>query len=160
MGIKWNNNWHVRNCHSYVVTATKIRFQFQFPRPPDAPFGGEWLLNCEFKFGCRRISNIANHVKCNYFWDDDGVENVTLWLGKTFKFLLKTHCWRRGCWYHVPHSSSMLDLQVLKFCISFDQITFRWSWNYEKSLIQFLVLCLFGVLLLLLLFLFFEGDCI
>ena len=42
-----NKNWNVRNSYSYVATATKIRFHFQFPRYPDAAFGGYigWLLN-------------------------------------------------------------------------------------------------------------------
>ena len=70
----WNNNWNVRNNHSYVATATKIWFHFQFPRPHDAAFGGGRLLNLKFTFGCRIISIIANHVKCNCFWVDDGID--------------------------------------------------------------------------------------
>ena len=54
-----------KNSHSYVATATKIRFYFQFPRPPDAECRGWWSLNWKSKFGCIMISNIANHVKCN-----------------------------------------------------------------------------------------------
>ena len=67
--IKMNKNWKVKNSYGYVVTATKIRFQFQFTRSPDAVFGGHiiWLLNWKFKCGWGRISNIANYVKCNCF---------------------------------------------------------------------------------------------
>ena len=71
---------------SYVATATNIRFHFQFPRPPGAAFGGGWLLNRKFKFGCRIICNIANYVECNYFLDDDGIDNVTLRLWKFSEF--------------------------------------------------------------------------
>ena len=50
---RWNKNWNVRNSYSYVATATKIRFHFQFARWPDAAFGGliGWLFNwkCRFK---------------------------------------------------------------------------------------------------------------
>ena len=35
------------------------------------------------------ISNIANYLKYNYFWDCDGINNVTLWLWKFSDF-----CWR------------------------------------------------------------------
>ena len=80
--------WNIRNSPSYAATATKIRLHFQFPRPLTwrRIFGDGWLLNWKFKFGCRRISNIANHVKCNYFWDDDGIDNVTLRLWKISNF--------------------------------------------------------------------------
>ena len=47
------------------------------------------------------ISDIANYFKYNYFWDCDGIDNVTL---------LKTHCRRRGWWYHVPHSSLVISV--------------------------------------------------
>ena len=56
------------------------------------------------------ISSIANYLKYNYFWDCDGIDNVTLRLWK-FWFLLNTHCRRRGWWYHVPHSSSALHME-------------------------------------------------
>ena len=83
---RWNNNWNARNSHSYVPTATKIRFHFQFPRLPGAAFGGGWLLDLKYKFGWRIISNMANHVKCNYFSHDDGIDNVTLRLLKLSDF--------------------------------------------------------------------------
>ena len=65
-----------------------IRFHFQFPRSPDAAFGGliGWLFNLECKFSCRMISNIANHLNYNYFWDGDGIDNVTLRLWKFSDF--------------------------------------------------------------------------
>ena len=74
---------HVRNSYSDVATATKIRFHFQFPRSPDAPFAGRiiiiiigWLFNWKLcKFSCRIISNIANYLKYNYFWDGDGIDH-------------------------------------------------------------------------------------
>ena len=81
---RWNKKWNVRNSHSYV--AIKIRFHFQFPRPLDAEFVSRWLLNLKFRFGCRIISIIANHAKCNYFLDDDGIDNVTLRLWKFSDF--------------------------------------------------------------------------
>ena len=62
---RWNNNLNVRNSHSYFAMATKIRFHFHFPRPPDFAFSGGWLLNLKFKFGCRMISNLAKIIKCN-----------------------------------------------------------------------------------------------
>ena len=55
------------------------------------------------------ISNIANYLKCNYFWDCDGILNVTLCLWK-FSDFCSRHCRRRGWWYHVPHSSFALYL--------------------------------------------------
>ena len=65
-----------------------IRFHFQFPRSPDAAFGGliGWLFNWKCKFSCRIISNITNHLKYNYFWDGDGIDNVTLRLWKFSDF--------------------------------------------------------------------------
>ena len=85
---RWNRNWNVRNSYSYVATATKIRFHFQFLRSPDAAFGGliGWLFNWKCKFTCRIISNIANYLKCNYFWDGEGIDNVTLRLWKFSDF--------------------------------------------------------------------------
>ena len=38
---RWNKNWNVGNSYGYVATATKIRFHFRFPRPPDTAFGGD-----------------------------------------------------------------------------------------------------------------------
>ena len=35
---------------------------------------------------------------------------IFLWWLKILRFLLKTHCRRRGWWYHVPHSSYVLCL--------------------------------------------------
>ena len=35
---------------------------------------------------CRMISKIANYIKYNYFWDGDGIENVTLRLWKLSYF--------------------------------------------------------------------------
>ena len=77
---RWNKNWNVRNSCSYVATTTKIRFHFQFPRSPDATFGGLiwWLFNWKCKCSCRMISNIANYLKYSYFWDGDGIHYVTL----------------------------------------------------------------------------------
>ena len=70
-------------CYRYVATANKIRFHFQFPRSPDAEFGGliGWLFNWKCKLSCRIISKIANYLKYNNFGDGDGIENVTsrLW---------------------------------------------------------------------------------
>ena len=65
-----------------------IRFHFQFSRSPDAAFGGliGWLFNWKCKFSYRIISNIANHLKYNYFWDGDGIDNVTLQLWKFSDF--------------------------------------------------------------------------
>ena len=67
-----------KNCYSYQ--ATKIRFHCQFLRSPDAAFGGLiwWLFNWKCKFSRILISNMANHLKHNYFWDGDGIDNVTL----------------------------------------------------------------------------------
>ena len=103
---RWNKNWNVRNSYSYVATANKIRFHFQFPRSPDTEFGGliGWLFNWKCKFSCRIRSKIANYLKYNYFWDGDGIENVTSRLWK-FSYFCSRHCRRRGWWYHVPHSS-------------------------------------------------------
>ena len=74
--------------HSYVATAIKIRFHFQFLRLPDAAFGGliGWLFNWKCKFSCRIMSNIANYLKYNYFWDGEGIDNVTLRLWKFSDF--------------------------------------------------------------------------
>ena len=85
---RWNKNWNIRNSYSYVATATKIRFHFQFPRSPDATFGGliGWLFNWKCKFSCRIISNIANNLKCNYLLDGVGIDNVTLRLWKFSDF--------------------------------------------------------------------------
>ena len=89
---RWNKNWNVRNSYSYVATGTKIRFHFQFPRSPDAVFGGliGWLFNWKCKFSCRIISNIATNLKYNYqaqnVLDGDGIDNVTLRLWKYSDF--------------------------------------------------------------------------
>ena len=79
-----NKNLNVRNCYRYVATATKVRFHFQFPKSPDAAFGGliGRLCNWKCNFSRRIISNIANYLKYNYFWDGDGIDNVTLRLWK------------------------------------------------------------------------------
>ena len=93
MGLsRWNNNWNVRNSYSYVATANKIRFHFQFPRSPDAEFGGliGWLFNWKSKFSGRIISKIANYLQYNYFWDGDGIENVTSRLWK-FSYFCSRH---------------------------------------------------------------------
>ena len=89
---RWNKNWNVRNSCSYVATASKIPFHFQFPRSHDAAFGGliGWLLNWKCKFSCRINSDIANYLKYNYFWDGDGIGNVTLRLWK-FSDLCSRH---------------------------------------------------------------------
>ena len=73
-----------KNSYSYVATATTIRFNSQFPRSPDAAFGGliGWLFNRKCKFSCRIMSNIANCRKHNYFSDVDGIDIVTLRLWK------------------------------------------------------------------------------
>ena len=85
---RWNKNWNARNSYSYVAISTQIGFQFQFPRSPDAEFGG--LIGCLFswdcKFSCRIISNIANYFKYNYFWDGDGIDDVILRLWKFSDF--------------------------------------------------------------------------
>ena len=89
---RWNKNWNVRNSYSYVATANKIRFHFQFPRSPDAEYGGliGWLFIWKCKFSCRIISKIANYLKYNYFSDDDGIENVTSRLWK-FSYFCSRH---------------------------------------------------------------------
>ena len=89
---RWNKNWNVRNSYSYVATAKKILFHFQFPRSPDAEFGGliGWLFNWKCKFSCRIISKIANYLKYNYVWDGDGIENVTSRLWK-FSYFCSRH---------------------------------------------------------------------
>ena len=78
--IKMKQKLICKKNYSYVATATMIQFHFQFPRSPDAPFGGliRWLFNWKCKFSCRIKSNIANHLKYNDFWDGDGIDNVTL----------------------------------------------------------------------------------
>ena len=72
----------------YVAAVTKVQFHFQFLRSPDAAFGGliGWLFKWKCKFSCRIISNIANYLKYNYFWDGDGIDNVTLRLWKFAEF--------------------------------------------------------------------------
>ena len=114
---RWNKNWNVRNSYSYAATANKIRFHFQFPRSPDAEFGGliGWLFNWKCKFSCRIISKIANYLKYNYFWDGDGIENVTSWLWKFSYFCSRHTCRRRGWWYHIPHSSYTRVSEVIMF---------------------------------------------
>ena len=83
---RWNRNWNIK--YSYSYQATKIRFHFQFLRSPDAAFGGLtwWLFNWKCKFSRRLISNITNYLKYNYFWDGDGIDNVTLRLWKFSDF--------------------------------------------------------------------------
>ena len=88
--IKMKQNLNVRNSYSYVATATMIWFHFQFPRSPDAALLVVllfvWLFNWKCKFSCRIISNIANYLKYNYFWDVDAIDNVTLRLWKFSDF--------------------------------------------------------------------------
>ena len=92
-----NKNLNVRDSYSYVAMATKIRFNFQFPRSPDAAFGGHigWLINWKFNFGCRIIKNIANYVKYNHF-----VMMMASMISscdfENFRVLIKTHCWHQG----------------------------------------------------------------
>ena len=86
--MKIKQNWDIRNNYSYAATATKIQFHFQFPRSDDAVFGGHigWFMNWKFKFCGRIISDIPNHVRKKYFWDDDGIDNVPLRLWKLSDF--------------------------------------------------------------------------
>ena len=67
-----------------MATATKVRFHFQFPKSPDAAFGGliGRLCNWECHFSRRIISNIANYLKYNVFLYGDGIDNLTLRLWK------------------------------------------------------------------------------
>ena len=75
------------------------------------------------------ISNIANYLKYNHFWDGYGIDNATLLLWKYLRFLLKTHCWRRR-WYHVPHSSYIYKCI---FCIGVSFAVFRsWQWHAKS----------------------------
>ena len=62
--------------YNYGVTATKNWFHFQFPRSPDAAFGGHIgrLLSWKFEFGYRMVNSISNYVKYNYF------EIITAWI--------------------------------------------------------------------------------
>ena len=61
---------NVKNSYSYVATATIIQLHFQFPRSPDAEFGGliAWLFNWKCKFSCRIMSNMANYLKYILFF--------------------------------------------------------------------------------------------
>ena len=105
--LRWNKNWDVKNSYSYVATATIIQFHFQFPRSPDATFGG--LIGWLFNWKCKNLAAelwatwqiISNTF---YFWDGDGIDNVTLRFWK-FSDFCSRHCRRCGWWYHVPHSS-------------------------------------------------------
>ena len=103
-----------------------------------------WLFNWKCKLSYRVRSNIANYFKYNYFWDGDVIDNVTL--RNSHGFLLKTHCWRRGWWYHVPHSSYSYSASVTLWrqlqtrfvpCESSDQCT-----NMCSDSIVFLLLYL------------------
>ena len=38
--IKMKQKLKGKNCYNYVATATIIQFHFQFPRSPEAQFGG------------------------------------------------------------------------------------------------------------------------
>ena len=71
-----------------MLQQSKIWFNFQFPRSPDAAFRcliGR-LSNWKCRFSCRIISNITNYLKHNYFRDGDSIDNVTLRLWKISDF--------------------------------------------------------------------------
>ena len=78
--IKMKQKLKCKNSYIYVITGTKIRFHFQFPRSPDAAFGG--FIGCFFNWKCqcsyRIIGNVANYLKHCYFLDGDGIDYVTL----------------------------------------------------------------------------------
>ena len=97
--IKLKPKWNVRNNYSYVFTATKIWFQFQFSRSPDIAFGSHigWFFNWKDKFGYRLISSIANYVKYNYFemMTTSIMSCCEFW---TFSDFCSRHCWRCGWW--------------------------------------------------------------
>ena len=123
---RWNKNWNVRNSYSYVATANKIWFHFQFPRSPDAEFGGliGWLFNWKCTFSCRIISKNCKLSQIQLFlrwWWHRKCHVATL---KILIFLLKTHCRRRGWWYHVPHSSSHV---ISSYRISGTTNPLQWS---------------------------------
>ena len=44
--------------------------------------------------------------------DGDGIDDV-----KFLRFLPKTHCWHRGWWYHVPHSSFLVIIMLLMYSV-------------------------------------------
>ena len=125
---RWNKNWNARNSYSYVATANKIRFHFQFPRSPDAEFGGliGWLFNWKCKFGCRIIGKIANYLKYNYFWDGDGIENVTSRLWK-FSYFCSRHT------VGVAGDDIMFHILV-HICMCFVVVNLWLLWPYPLSL--------------------------
>ena len=86
--IKMKQKLKCNKWFCYVATAMKIRLHFQFPWSPDAAFGGPigCLFNWECKSSCRIISNIADYLKYNYFWDCHGIDKVTLRLWKFSDF--------------------------------------------------------------------------
>ena len=129
---RWNKNWNVRNNYSYVATANKIRFHFQFPRSPDAEFGGliGWLFNWKCKFSCRIISKIANYLKYNYFWDGDGFENITSRLWK-FSYFCSRHT------VGVAGDDIMVHILVT-YIIACDQIYISASYNSSIDYTLFL----------------------
>ena len=122
---RWNKNWNVRNSYSYVATANKIRFHFQFPRLPDAEFGGliGWLFNWKCKFSCRIISKIANYLKYNYFWDGDGIENVTSRLWK-FSYICSRHT--------VGVAGDDIMFHILVSCLCMSMLTTNSGDNTQK----------------------------
>ena len=83
---RWNINWNVKNSYSYQTT--KIRFNLQFLRSPDAAFGDLiwWWFNWKCKFSRRWMSHITNFLKYYYFWDGESIDNVTLRLWKFSDF--------------------------------------------------------------------------
>ena len=78
--------------NSGLSTSNLLLSYLILSRSPDAEFGGliGWLFNWKCKFSCRMISKIANYLKYNYFWDGDGIENVTSQLWK-FSYFCSRH---------------------------------------------------------------------
>ena len=112
---RWNKKWNVRNSYTNIATATKIWFNFQFPRSPDATFGRlmGWLVNWKCKFSCRILSNIANYFKNNYFWDGNGIDHVTL-RHRKFSDFYSRHT------VGVAGDDIMFHILVFQCCRSFD----------------------------------------
>ena len=118
MPKKFSRWWRLRWRHMVASKFPLYSCLWEVGSGPDATFCGlfGWLFNWKSKFSCRIISNIANYLKYNYFWESDGIDNVTLQLWK-FSDFYSGQCRRRGWWYHNPHISFSHLFVTLVQCI-------------------------------------------
>ena len=103
-----------------------------------------WLFNWKCKLSCSVISNIANHLKFNHFWDGDGIDDVTLRIWKFSDFCSRHTVSVAGddiiCHilvFVVVDMKNPWNLILLFICRWFETMEFLWydslNWRHNMS---------------------------